>query len=279
MIPPLLRTLAAAPPRDVLLVCPGLVYRRDSIDRLHTGEPHQVDLWRIASVETVALGPAHLATMIDTVVDALLPGWAHRRVPAAHPYTTDGVQIDVRTPDGRWVEVGECGLALPALLAECGLDPMRHRGLAMGLGLDRLLMLAKGIDDIRLLRATDPRIARQMLDLAPYVAVSSQPPMRRDLSLAVDAPLDAEALGDRVRELLGADASLLEEVLVLDRTPVDALPPAAAARMGARPGQTNVLVRLVIRDVARTLTTAEANALRNRVYAALHEGNRREWAE
>jgi phenylalanyl-tRNA synthetase alpha chain len=103
--------------------------------------------------------------------------------------------------------------------------------------------------------------------------------MRRDLSLVVDAPLDAETLGDRVRESLGADAAMVEEVLVLDQTPVDALPPAARDRMGARPGQTNVLVRLVVRDVARTLTAAEANALRNRVYAGLHEGGRVEWAE
>ena len=48
-IPPLLRVLAASHIDDVLLVCPGLVYRRDSIDRLHTGEPHQVDLWRLRS--------------------------------------------------------------------------------------------------------------------------------------------------------------------------------------------------------------------------------------
>ena len=48
MIPNLLRQIAQQPPHDVLLVCPGLVYRRDQIDRLHTGEPHQLDLWRIA---------------------------------------------------------------------------------------------------------------------------------------------------------------------------------------------------------------------------------------
>src|SRR5579885_3127126 len=44
MIPPVLRLLAAADPKDVLVACPGLVYRRDAIDRLHTGEPHQIDL-------------------------------------------------------------------------------------------------------------------------------------------------------------------------------------------------------------------------------------------
>src|SRR5262245_45425114 len=47
MIPGALAGLAAERPGpDVLLLCPGLVYRRDVVDRLHTGEPHQIDLWR-----------------------------------------------------------------------------------------------------------------------------------------------------------------------------------------------------------------------------------------
>jgi phenylalanyl-tRNA synthetase alpha chain len=48
--------------------------------------------------------------------------------------------------------------------------------------------------------------------------------------------------------------------------------------MGMRAGQKNVLVRLVIRDLSRTLTAAEANDLRDRVYAGLHEGAAYEWA-
>jgi phenylalanyl-tRNA synthetase alpha chain len=35
------------------------------------------------------------------------------------------------------------------------------------MGLDGLLMLRKGVPDIRLLRASDPRIEGQMNDLAP----------------------------------------------------------------------------------------------------------------
>jgi phenylalanyl-tRNA synthetase alpha chain len=47
MIPQAMSSVADNLPEDVLLACPGLVYRRDCIDRLHTGEPHQLDLWRI----------------------------------------------------------------------------------------------------------------------------------------------------------------------------------------------------------------------------------------
>jgi transposase InsO family protein len=40
MIPPVLRQLARQPSDDVLLVCPGIVYRRDAIDWQHTGTPY-----------------------------------------------------------------------------------------------------------------------------------------------------------------------------------------------------------------------------------------------
>ncbi|HEU0299168.1 MAG TPA: hypothetical protein VFR37_06925, partial [Longimicrobium sp.] len=70
----------------------------------------------------------------------------------------------------------------------------------------------------------------------------------------------------------------LESVQVLSETPYDALPPAARSRIGIGPGQKNVLVRIVIRDLVRTLTSAEANALRDAVYASLHEGSAWQWA-
>jgi phenylalanyl-tRNA synthetase alpha chain len=39
-----------------------------------------------------------------------------------------------------------------------------------------------------------------------------------------------------------------------------------------------VLLRLVIRDLERTLTSAEANVLRDEIYAALHCGSVKTWA-
>jgi phenylalanyl-tRNA synthetase alpha chain len=276
-IPPALDALAAEPGwRDVLLVCPGLVYRRDCIDRHHVGEPHQVDLWRIRRGGG-ALGDADLRAMIGAAVGAALPGWRWRATPSTHPYTERGLQIDAAAPDGdAWLEVGECGLAAPRVLADAGLAGAT--GLAMGLGLDRLVMLRKQIPDIRLLRARDPRIAGQMLDLAPYRPVSAMPPIVRDLSIAVDAADTVEDLGDRVRAALGDRAAAVESVAVVSRTDHDALPAAARARIGLAPGQHNLLVRVVLRDLERTLTALEANALRDRIYAALHRGAAHQWA-
>lgn len=277
MIPPLLRQLAASPrpPGDVLLACPGLVYRRDCIDRLHTGEPHQMDLWRIR--QGAPLGVPELLHMVETVVRALLPGHELRTTPSQHPYTTHGLQLDVRH-GGEWVEIGECGLAHPELLADSGLDTTRVSGLAMGLGMDRILMLRKGLDDIRLLRAEDPRIASQLLDLEPYREVSSMPAVRRDLSLVLEGEATCEELGDLARAALGSRADVVESVEVLSETPYEALPPAAVRRLGISPGQKNVLLRVVLRALDRSLTHAECNELRDCLYAALHRGSAWEWA-
>jgi phenylalanyl-tRNA synthetase alpha chain len=239
LIPPLLREQ----PRNVLLVCPGVVYRRDCIDRWHCAEPHQVDLWHLGEA-------LNLERMIERVMAAALPGHRWRTTQTEHPYTTEGRQIDV-LHHGGWIEVGECGLSR--------LCP----GLAMGLGLDRLLMLRKGLDDIRLLRSKDPRVQAQLLDLSPYRPVSRMPAVTRDLSIVVPADTTAELLGDRVR---GCDRDgVIEEVSIVAETPHELLP----ARLCTRPGEKNVLLRLVMRAMDRSLTRTECNALRDEVAAAL----------
>ena len=272
MVPAALRELAGEPGDDVLLACPGIVYRRDAIDWQHTGTPHQLDLWRITRR---AVSDADLDQMISVLLGALAPGMPWRQQQRVHPYTLRGRQVDVRH-GGRWVEVWECGLAHPRVLTAAGLAGWS--GLALGMGLDRLLMLVKDIPDIRLLRSADPRVAGQMLDLARYLPVSAMPAITRDLSIAVPADEDEETLGDKVREALGADAHCVEEVRILSATAWSQLPAAAIARLGASPGQKNLLVRVVLRDLDTTLTSATANILRDRIYRALHQGTQHQWA-
>jgi phenylalanyl-tRNA synthetase alpha chain len=264
LVPAALRALAAAPVDDALLVCPGITYRRDAIDRLHTGTPHQLDLWRVSRRR---LTVDDLEEMIHAVTTAVLADRPYRTEARSHPYTLEGRQIDVLA-GGQWVEIGECGLAHPDVLAAAGLAA--STGLAMGLGLDRLVMVRKGIADIRLLRAADPRVATQMLDLDPYRPVSTLPAVRRDLSVAVAGDETAEDIGDRVREALGHQADMVEEVAVLAETSYRDLPRAAVERLGIGPDQKNLLVRLVLRPYDETLTDADANVLRDRAYAALH---------
>jgi phenylalanyl-tRNA synthetase alpha chain len=266
LVPAALRALKACPADDVLLVCPGIVYRRDSIDRLHTGTPHQLDLWRITRTTK-----PDLDRLVEGLVTTLLPGRRWRLEPRRHPYTVDGAQLDVRH-HGEWIEIAECGLAHPDVLARAGLGD-GWSGLALGMGLDRMLMLLKDIPDIRLLRSPHPAVAAQLTDLASYRPVSPLPPVRRDLSIAVAHDDRAEDLGDRVRTALGDDADVVESVEIVQETPCAQLPPQALARLGATADQKNLLVRLVLRPLDTTLSDREANVLRDRAYAALHQGS------
>ena len=293
LIPPVLRRLAGEHCYDVTIACPGMVYRRDAIDRLHTGTPHQLDLWhltptahedshgerpaataheerraRLPGATACGEGGDELLGLVGTVLGAALPGVRWRANPAEHPYTEDGREIEAYVA-GRWVEVGECGRAARRVLAGAGLPPY-VRGLALGLGLDRLVMLRKGVPDIRLLRSADPRVARQMLDLAPWRPVSAHPAARRDVSVAMRAGVTAEEVGDLVRESLGADARLVEEIAVRGVTEPADLPEAARERLGIGDGEVNVLLRVVLRDLDGSIPGEVANDLRDRIYAALH---------
>jgi len=255
-----------------LLVCPGITYRRDAIDRLHTGTPHQLDLWRIS---TQRLDDEDMDLMIEILAATLAPDLPHRCEAREHPYTLNGRQIDVLADD-EWIEVWECGVAHPEVLSSAGLSG--YSGLALGMGLDRLLMLRKQIPDIRLLRSSDSRVVSQMLDLTPYRPVSNLPSVRRDLSVAVDAHDSAEDIGDRVRDELGDDADLIEQVTVLSETAHSELHRAAIERLGMSKGQKNLLVSVIIRPLERTLSDEDANHIRDRIYDAIHQGSNHLWA-
>src|SRR5688572_14920997 len=103
------------------------------------------------------------------------------------------------------------------------------------------------------------------------------PPIRRDLSVAVDADDAGEDLGDRGRYALDEDADPVEDVAVARR---DRLPPAP------RPGHRSTRHPARAEERAGPGRVAppganphrQANRLRDRVYAALQQGTRHAWA-
>jgi phenylalanyl-tRNA synthetase alpha chain len=136
---------------------------------------HIADLWRIR--RGTPLGLRDLGAMIGLVARAASPGLTVSVIAADQPHLVEGRQVDVRVR-GKWTAIGAAGLAPAALLAGAGL-PADASGLAVALDLERLVMLAKGIDDARLLRSTDPRVAAQMLDLGPFIPAARERPVTR----------------------------------------------------------------------------------------------------
>jgi len=258
-----------------LLILPGIVHRRDVVDRTHTGSPHQCDVWRLSSGP--ALGRADLIALVEAIARILLGYDPELRYnETSHPYTLGGLEVELHINDAggdRWLEILECGLAHPQLLTDAGLDPARWSGLAVGMGLDRMAMLRKGLDDIRLLRDQDLRIAAQMRNLAPYVPVSRQPNIKRDLSIVVPAERSVEDLTETAMNAAGEQARLIEALEVVARYDYNQVPPVARERLGLGPDQHNLLVRITLSDPGRALRRQEANELYDRLYSVLHEGS------
>jgi phenylalanyl-tRNA synthetase alpha chain len=49
----------------------------------------------------------------------------------------------------------------PNVLSGAGYDPKKYQGFAFGMGIERVVMLRHGIDDIRLFYGNDPRFLEQ----------------------------------------------------------------------------------------------------------------------
>lgn len=60
-----------------------------------------------------------------------------------------------------WIEIGGAGMVHPKVLEAGNINPREYRGFAFGCGIDRMVMLKYGIDDIRLLYNGDLRVVNQ----------------------------------------------------------------------------------------------------------------------
>ena len=253
----------------ILLAAPGITFRRDSRDRWHCAEPHQMDIWVLGDPQLSTR--EHLLRLVADILECSVPGmsWIYQSSP--HHYTEGGIEVNLLL-DKQPIEVLECGCIARSLLQRLGVDPAKHGGLALGMGLDRLTMLRKGIPDIRLLRDPNERVQAQLHDLLPWKAVSRLPSISRDISLAVTAGLSEEVLTEKMLLAAGDNAAWIEEMHIKGRWAMADLPVQAIERLGLLPGQENVLLRVVLRDCSRSITTSEANALYERIQSALHEG-------
>ncbi|MDJ0772485.1 MAG: hypothetical protein QNJ49_03505 [Mastigocoleus sp. MO_167.B18] len=245
-----------------LIIHPGICYRRDVVDKRHVGEPHQMDVWLISRDFK---GHLSKVRFIENILHAILPNVSYRLNETSHPYTLNGLEIEVLV-DGKWIEIGECGDARPDLLQP------GYIGLASGWGLDRLAMLVKGIDDIRLLRSTHPQIATQMTNLETYQAVSNQPSISRDLSIVTSLDTELEDICEQITEVLADDLELLASVDILSETNYHQLPQKAIQRLGIQPNQKNLLVRMTFQSLHTSITNQKANILRDMVYQKIHQG-------
>jgi len=255
---------------DYLVLCPGICYRRDVVDKKHTGEPHQMDIWKIKKGQP-KFDRSSLIELIEAVIEATIPGAVYRANEVIHPYTINGLEVEVNI-NNDWLEILECGEANPKIIVDAGLNPDEYSGLAMGIGLDRLVMLIKKIDDIRILRSDDPRIKEQMMNLDLYVPVSNYPFIKQDISVAVSEDFNEEDVCEKIKDVTGKDADAIEEITVVSEASFNQLPEKAIERLGIVTGQKNMLIKIIFRSHERSLTHKEVNEIRDKIYMAVNQG-------
>jgi phenylalanyl-tRNA synthetase alpha chain len=74
------------------------------------------------------------------------------------PFCTDGCAV---CSQSRWIELLGCGMIHPNVLSEAGIDPLAYTGFAFGCGIDRLVMMKHGIEDVRHFEAGKLNFLRQ----------------------------------------------------------------------------------------------------------------------
>ena len=258
---------------DVVILLPGLVYRRDVTDRKHLGVLHQLDMWRVhkKSSDNRVIAKDDLLDIVRGIAETAAPGWKLRIVDNPHPYTKQGIEVNVVKGD-RDIEILECGLIGDQILKNSGLNPDAYSGWALGMGLDRLVMTLKDIPDIRYLRSANPDIAKQMADLSTYDEVSHQPSIKRDMSYSVPKKYVEEDINEDIRNALGDKMNILESVEVLSETAYEDLPEKIRKRLGCGKNQKNVLVRITLRHLERSLLNQEANDIYDDIYSKINYG-------
>lgn len=270
-IPSLLKKMAKENIKDAIFAIHGMCYRRDVVDKTHCGEPHQMDVWRIKCGDP-RLGRSDLVQLIEVILNSVIPGKKYRANEMKHPYTINGLEIEV-SMNGSWFEVLECGEVNPTILKNAGLDPKMYSGLALGMGLDRLSMIIKEIDDIRILRSNNDRIKRQMENLDKFVKVSNQPATKRVLSYSTSIDKTEEDVCEEIRDELGPESAYIEEIQYSE-IPYEQLPTKARENLGINPNQKNIIATLIFRSPEGTLQRTMVNDWIQRLYPKLNRGHR-----
>ena len=139
------------------IIVPGKVFRNEATDATHEAEFFQVEGLMIAKKVSMS----DIKGTLDFFYKEFFgPDSEVRFRPSFFPFTEPSVEIDVKWKD-RWLEVMGGGLVHPDVLRAGGLDPEEWQGFAFGGGIDRLVMLKYGIDDIRHLYSGDLRLVNQ----------------------------------------------------------------------------------------------------------------------
>ncbi len=153
----------------VRVIMPGRCFRNESVNVRSHVMFHQIEGLYIDEGVTFGDLKGTLYTFLQT--------WLGMEVelrfrPSYFPFTEPSAEVDVTCilckgsgcricKHTGWLELLGAGMVDPAVYAHVGYDPERYTGYAWGLGIERLVMMKYGIEDIRLFFQNDIRFLEQ----------------------------------------------------------------------------------------------------------------------
>ena len=153
----------------IKIICPGAVYRSDSVDSTHSPVFHQIE----GLVIDKNISMTDLKGTLEMFAKKCLGANTKIRFRPHHfPFTEPSAEADVSCfvcggkgcrvcKEEGWIELLGCGMVHPNVLKNCGIDPEEYSGFAFGFGVERIAMAKFGIDDMRLLFENDVRFLKQ----------------------------------------------------------------------------------------------------------------------
>lgn len=153
----------------IRIISPGRVYRSDALDSTHSPLFHQLE----GLVVDKGITMGDLKGTLETFAKKMFGEDTRIRFRPHHfPFTEPSAEVDAscfvcggkgcRLCKGEgWIEILGAGMVHPFVLSNCGIDPEVYSGFAFGLGIERITMISRGIDDIRLFYENDQRFLNQ----------------------------------------------------------------------------------------------------------------------
>ncbi len=134
------------------VVVPGRVFRNEDVDATHEHTFYQCEGVYVSRDCNMAQMLGILREFFEKYYEQKLN---IRTQPGYFPFTEPSLEFMIEKPKGLGGKKGEylemlgCGMIHPKVLEMAGIDPGVYHGFAWGGGIDRLVMLRFGLDDVR----------------------------------------------------------------------------------------------------------------------------------
>lgn len=137
---------------QIAAVSYGRVFRNEDVDATHEHTFYQAEGVFVSTDATLGQLTGSLRSFFSEYYGQDLK---LKTQPGYFPFVEPGLEFAIEKPaslggkPGEWLEMGGCGMIHPNVLRAADIDPERYRGFAWGLGIERLVLLKHGIEDIR----------------------------------------------------------------------------------------------------------------------------------